>query len=75
MLLSLSPSEHALIRELALAKGMYGMGRPYFIIPISIVIGLFVPVPFWIAHKFFPKIHADAVVTPIVRLPFSSQRR
>lgn len=58
----------------ALAGHMYSPGRPYFIIPISIVIGLFVPVPFYIAHKIWPKIHADAVVTPIVRarrLPMS----
>ena len=41
---------------------MYGPGRPYFIIPLSIVIGLFVPLPFYFAHKFFPRMHFDAVV-------------
>ncbi|SCV71689.1 BQ2448_3277 [Microbotryum intermedium] len=50
----------------ALAKSMYGPGRPYFIIPISIVIGLFVPLPFWVGHKFFPKLKLNQVVTPIM---------
>ncbi|KAI5475579.1 hypothetical protein MNV49_001135 [Pseudohyphozyma bogoriensis] len=50
----------------ALGSSMFGPGTPYFIIPIAIVIGLFVPVPFWIAHKFFPKMHFNAVVTPIM---------
>ncbi|KAL8280305.1 hypothetical protein RQP46_007222 [Phenoliferia psychrophenolica] len=50
----------------ALAKSMYGPGRPYFIIPLSIVIGLFVPVPFWIAHQFWPTRKFDQVVTPIM---------
>lgn len=36
------------------------------VIPMAIIIGLFVPVPFWIAHKFLPKLGADKVVTPIV---------
>ncbi|SGY63559.1 BQ5605_C007g04806 [Microbotryum silenes-dioicae] len=50
----------------ALAKSMYGPGRPYFIIPMSIVIGLFVPLPFWVGHKFFPKLRLNQVVTPIM---------
>ncbi|SCV71209.1 BQ2448_2797 [Microbotryum intermedium] len=50
----------------AFAKSMYGPGRPYFIIPMSIIIGLFVPVPFWIGHKIFPKLKLNQVVTPIM---------
>ncbi|SCZ88962.1 BZ3500_MvSof-1268-A1-R1_Chr1-1g00858 [Microbotryum saponariae] len=50
----------------ALAKSMYAPGRPYFIIPVSIVIGLFVPLPFWVGHKFFPKLKLDQLVTPIM---------
>ncbi|GAA5917230.1 hypothetical protein JCM5296_002400 [Sporobolomyces johnsonii] len=49
----------------ALAKHMYGPGSTYFIIPIAIVIGLAVPLPFYVAHKFFPKYRFDTVVTPI----------
>ncbi|KDE06610.1 hypothetical protein MVLG_03106 [Microbotryum lychnidis-dioicae p1A1 Lamole] len=50
----------------ALAKSMYGPGRPYFLIPLSIAIGLFVPVPFWLGHKLFPKLKLNQVVTPIM---------
>ncbi|SCZ99587.1 BZ3500_MvSof-1268-A1-R1_Chr3-1g06126 [Microbotryum saponariae] len=50
----------------ALARPMYGPDRSYFIIPLSIVIGLFVPVPFWLGHKLFPKLKLNQVVTPIM---------
>lgn len=59
----------------ALATKMYGPGTPYFIIPMSIVIGLFVPVPFWIGHKFFPNAKLDRVVTPIVSSGFFTLHR
>ncbi|KAF7351730.1 Oligopeptide transporter 3 [Mycena sanguinolenta] len=36
------------------------------IIPFSILIGLTVPVPFWIVHRFFPKLGANRIVTPIL---------
>lgn len=36
------------------------------IVPFAILIGLAVPVPFWLIHKKFPTIHADKVVTPIL---------
>jgi hypothetical protein len=42
------------------------------IVPFSILIGLAVPVPFWIAHRFFPKLGANHVVTPILCCPSSS---
>ncbi|KAK4052815.1 hypothetical protein OIV83_002102 [Microbotryomycetes sp. JL201] len=50
----------------ALAQSMYAPGSRYFIVPMSIIIGLFVPIPFWILHKFFPKMKFDRVVTPIM---------
>ncbi|CEQ40884.1 SPOSA6832_02564 [Sporobolomyces salmonicolor] len=50
----------------ALAKHMYGPGSTYFIIPLAIIIGLAVPLPFFFAHKFFPKYRFDTIVTPIV---------
>lgn len=38
-------------------------------IPFSIVIGLFVPLPFYIAHRIWPRFGADRIVTPVVRRP------
>ncbi|BGP50986.1 hypothetical protein JCM10450v2_006912 [Rhodotorula kratochvilovae] len=49
----------------ALAKHMYGPGSPYFIIPVAIVIGLAVPLPFYFAHRMWPKMKFDTFVSPI----------
>ncbi|TKA53580.1 hypothetical protein B0A53_03871 [Rhodotorula sp. CCFEE 5036] len=49
----------------ALAKYFYGPGSTYQIIPYCILIGLAVPVPFWIGHKFFPKLRLNTFVSPI----------
>jgi hypothetical protein len=57
----------------ALAKSMYAPGTPYFIVPIGILIGLLIPLPFWLAHRKYPKLGADRVITPIVRSSRSYQ--
>ena len=36
------------------------------IVPFSILIGLAVPIPFWIVHRIYPKSGAKHVVTPIL---------
>jgi len=53
----------------ALAKHMYGPGSPYQIIPYSILVGLAVPLPFYFAHKFWPK------CVPLSPLPPSPSSR
>ncbi|GAA5866212.1 hypothetical protein JCM8547_007204 [Rhodosporidiobolus lusitaniae] len=50
----------------ALAKHMYGPGSTYFIIPIGIVIGLAIPLPFYFLHRLFPKMKFDTIVSPII---------
>ncbi|ESK86285.1 oligopeptide transporter [Moniliophthora roreri MCA 2997] len=50
----------------ALSQHIYTPTGRYGIIPLSIIIGLAIPVPFWIIHRYFPKIHADKVVTPVL---------
>ncbi|GAA6061462.1 hypothetical protein JCM10212_005665 [Sporobolomyces blumeae] len=49
----------------ALAKHMYGPGSTYFVIPLAIIIGLFVPVPFWFLNRYFPNRGFDKFVSPI----------
>ncbi|GAA5879973.1 hypothetical protein JCM16303_004422 [Sporobolomyces ruberrimus] len=49
----------------ALAKHMYGPSSNYFIIPLAIVIGLAVPLPFYLLHRVFPKWGFDKFVSPI----------
>ncbi|KAH8101838.1 peptide transporter MTD1 [Cristinia sonorae] len=50
----------------ALGRYLYAPSGRYAIIPFAILIGLAVPIPFWVAHRFFPKIHAEKVVTPVL---------
>ncbi|KAF9462816.1 peptide transporter MTD1 [Collybia nuda] len=50
----------------ALGNILYAPGGRYAIVPFSILIGLAIPVPFWIAHRYFPKIGANFVVTPVL---------
>ncbi|SCV68960.1 BQ2448_1980 [Microbotryum intermedium] len=48
----------------ALGKEMYGRGNKYFIVPMALVIGMFVPIPLWVAHRYYPKFHLNRVITP-----------
>ncbi|KAJ7743223.1 peptide transporter MTD1 [Mycena maculata] len=50
----------------ALAKHMYAPGTTYAILPWMVLIGLAVPVPFWLVHKFFPKLRLNLVLTPLL---------
>ncbi|KJA26691.1 hypothetical protein HYPSUDRAFT_132645 [Hypholoma sublateritium FD-334 SS-4] len=50
----------------ALGSILYAPGGRYVIVPFGILIGLAVPIPFWLLHRKFPKLGADKVVTPIL---------
>ncbi|KAG5728413.1 Oligopeptide transporter 3 [Termitomyces sp. T112] len=50
----------------ALGSVLYAPGRRYVIVPFSILIGLAVPIPFWLLHRFFPRLGANKVVTPVL---------
>ncbi|KAJ3513900.1 hypothetical protein NLJ89_g2700 [Agrocybe chaxingu] len=50
----------------ALGNLLYAPDGRYGIVPFSILIGLAVPVPFWIIHQFWPKSGAKHVVTPVL---------
>ncbi|KIY43831.1 OPT superfamily oligopeptide transporter [Fistulina hepatica ATCC 64428] len=50
----------------ALGKYLYSPHSRYGIVPLSIMIGLFVPVPFWLLHRRFPKWHLDQLITPML---------
>src|SRR5579863_360675 len=38
---------------------LFGLGKRYQLVPLGYVIGLFVPIPFWIVHRYYPKLRAD----------------
>ncbi|KAJ3727433.1 OPT oligopeptide transporter [Lentinula raphanica] len=50
----------------ALAKQLYSPSGRYGIVPMSILIGLVVPIPFWLLHRRWPKAHFDSVITPMI---------
>ncbi|KAF5366856.1 hypothetical protein D9758_006513 [Tetrapyrgos nigripes] len=50
----------------ALSKQLYSPSGRYGIIPLSILIGLAIPIPFWLLHKKWPKAHFDKVITPMI---------
>ncbi|KAJ7254207.1 peptide transporter MTD1 [Mycena rebaudengoi] len=50
----------------ALGRTLYAPSGRYAIVPFSILIGLIVPLPFWLVHLKFPKLGANHVVTPIL---------
>lgn len=50
----------------ALGNYLYKPDGRYGIVPLSILIGLAVPVPFWLVHQKWPKAKANKVVTPVL---------
>ncbi|KAF9002895.1 peptide transporter MTD1 [Cyathus striatus] len=50
----------------ALGNLLFAPGGRYAIVPFSIIIGLAVPVPFWLIHRYYPKLGAKNVITPIL---------
>ncbi|TCD60776.1 hypothetical protein EIP91_009533, partial [Steccherinum ochraceum] len=50
----------------ALGNHLYTPSGRYGIVPMSIIIGLAIPLPFWLVHLKFPKLGANRVVTPIL---------
>ncbi|KAH9919812.1 OPT oligopeptide transporter protein-domain-containing protein [Fomitopsis serialis] len=52
----------------ALAPHMFSPGSTYHIVPLSLVIGLFLPLPFFVAHRMWPKVGFNNFSTPIIML-------
>ncbi|KAI0312705.1 OPT oligopeptide transporter protein-domain-containing protein [Amylostereum chailletii] len=50
----------------ALGPKMFGAGGEYVMIPISLAIGIFLPIPFWLLHRKYPGKGFDWFVTPII---------
>ena len=44
---------------------MFGAGGPYVMVPIALIIGVFLPLPFYFMHKKWPKAGWDWVITPV----------
>ncbi|KAG2062938.1 OPT oligopeptide transporter [Suillus decipiens] len=49
-----------------LSNELFAVGERYQWVPWAYLLGLFVPVPFWIIHRYWPKLRADYLYTPII---------
>ncbi|KAF8833285.1 OPT superfamily oligopeptide transporter [Paxillus ammoniavirescens] len=49
-----------------LSHELFSVGMRYQWVPWSYIVGLFVPVPFWVVHRYWPKLCADYYYTPII---------
>nr|AGA20382.1 oligopeptide transporter 11 [Phanerodontia chrysosporium] len=57
----------------ALGKELFTVGKPYWLVPFAILLGLVFPLPFWLVHRYAPRgswvSRAAAYInTPIVAL-------
>ncbi|EIW82938.1 OPT oligopeptide transporter [Coniophora puteana RWD-64-598 SS2] len=49
-----------------LSHQLFAVGQRYQWVPWAYVVGLVVPVPFWLVHRYFPKLRADYLYTPVI---------
>jgi hypothetical protein len=49
-----------------LSHELFSAGQRYQWVPWAYVIGLFVPIPFWVIHRYWPKLRADYLYTPVI---------
>ena len=49
-----------------LSHELFSVGMRYQWVPWSYLVGLAAPVPFWLVHRYWPKLRADYLYTPII---------
>ncbi|KAG0707311.1 OPT oligopeptide transporter protein-domain-containing protein [Suillus ampliporus] len=49
-----------------LSHELFSAGQRYQWVPWAYVVGLFIPIPFWVIHRYFPKLRADYLYTPVI---------
>ncbi|KAF8071803.1 OPT oligopeptide transporter protein-domain-containing protein [Lyophyllum atratum] len=49
-----------------LSHELFAVGQRYQFVAWAYVIGLFVPVPFWLAYRYFPRLRTDYLYTPVI---------
>ncbi|KZP23288.1 OPT superfamily oligopeptide transporter [Athelia psychrophila] len=49
-----------------LAHELFAAGKRYQWVSWAYVVGLIVPVPFWVVHRYYPRLRADYLYTPII---------
>lgn len=54
----------------SLAKDVYSFSGQYWLVPMGILIGLFLPIVHWGATKVWPRLRSIPIVTPLIPLYF-----
>ncbi|KAJ7261713.1 OPT oligopeptide transporter protein-domain-containing protein [Mycena haematopus] len=49
-----------------LSHQLFAVNQRYQWVAWAYVVGLFVPVPFWLAYRFWPKLRTDYLYTPVI---------
>ncbi|KAG1858091.1 OPT oligopeptide transporter protein-domain-containing protein [Suillus subluteus] len=49
-----------------LSHELFSAGQRYQWVAWAYALGLFIPVPFWVIHRYWPKLRADYLYTPII---------
>ena len=49
-----------------LSYELFAHGKRYQWVVWGYILGFFVPIPFWIIHRFYPKLRADYLNTPVI---------
>jgi hypothetical protein len=49
-----------------LSRELFAPGKRYQWVTWGYAIGLFVPIPFWLVHRYYPKLRADYLYTPLI---------
>ncbi|KAG1803724.1 OPT oligopeptide transporter protein-domain-containing protein [Suillus plorans] len=49
-----------------LAHELFSYGKRYQWVPLAYLIGLVVPLPFWIIHRYWPRLRMDYYYTPVI---------
>jgi hypothetical protein len=45
---------------------MYGPGKTYAFVPLAVIAGFGVPLPFWLLHRHYPKLRLNLIITPML---------
>ncbi|KII92275.1 hypothetical protein PLICRDRAFT_50693 [Plicaturopsis crispa FD-325 SS-3] len=49
-----------------LSHELFASGARYQWVPWAYLIGIIIPVPFWLVHRYWPKLRADYLYTPVI---------
>src|SRR5882757_6882390 len=49
-----------------LGNELFSAGQRYHWVAWAYLVGLFVPIPFWVVHRYWPKLRADYLYTPVI---------